>query len=97
MTHVTTVALGCVAVYVAVLLMLSTVDAVSNVLEADRYGTAAFLFLIALLVFGGSALVTWFAHRDGHSWWRAARRASLVLLAGTFGVAMIHVLIDGPF
>ena len=93
----TTVALGCVAAYVAVLLVLSTVDAVSNVLEGDRYGTATFLFLIALLVFGGSALVTWFARRDGHPWWRAARRASLVLLAGTFAVAMIHVLIDGPF
>lgn len=52
-THVTTVALGCVAAYVAVLLVLATpFDAVGNVLAGDRYGTAAFLLLIALLVFG---------------------------------------------
>ena len=96
-TYATTVVLVCIAAYVAVLLVLATVEAVGNVLEGDRYGTAAFLLLIALLVFGGSAVVTWFARRDGHSWWRAARRASFVLLAGTFAVAMIQVLVDGPF
>ena len=92
-----TVALACVAGYLAVILVLATFDAVGNVLEGDGYGTAAFLLLIALLVLAGAAVVTWFAHRDGHSWWRAARRASLVLIAGTFAVAMIHLLLSAPF
>lgn len=37
------------------------------------------------------------ARRDGHSWWRAARRASALLILGTYAVATIHVVLAAPF
>jgi len=92
-----TVALGGMAGYLAVILVLATGDAVGNVLEGDRYAVAAFLVLIAVAVIAGAGLVTWFARRDRHSWWRAARRASFVLIIGTMAVAITHVSLAAPF
>ena len=79
---VATVALANAAAYLAGILALATGDAVGNVLEGDRYATAAFLVAIAGVVFAGAGAVVWFARGDQHSWWRAARRASDVLVLG---------------
>ncbi len=94
---VATVAVASVAAYLGVILMLATSDAVGNVLEGDRYGMAAFIVLVTGAVLAGAAAVIWVARRDGHSWWRAARRASAVLILGTYAVAMIHVALAAPF
>ncbi len=94
---VATVALASVAAYLGVILVLGTGDAVGNVLEGDRYGMAAFIVLVTGAVLAGAAAVIWVARRDGHSWWRAARRASAVLILGTYAVAMIHVALAAPF
>ncbi len=87
--RVTTVALATAAAYLAVILLLATGEAVGYVLQDDRYGTAAFLLLVGGAVFAGAGVVTWFALRDEHSWWRAVRRASLVLILGTYAVGVI--------
>ncbi len=94
---VATVALASVAAYLGVILVLGTGDAVGNVLQGDGYGMAAFIVLVTGAVFAGAAAVIWVARRDGHSWWRAARRASAVLILGTYAVAMIHVALAAPF
>ena len=94
---VTTVALAAAAAYLAVILLFATGEAVEYVLDDDRYGTAAFLLLVGGAVFAGAAAVTWIARRDGHSWWRAVRRASLVLILGTYAVGVIYLMVSGPF
>ena len=95
--RVTTAALATAAAYLGVILLLATGEAVGYVLQDDRHGTAAFLLLVGGAVFAGAAAVTWFARRDGHSWWRAVRQASLVLILGTYAVGMIYVVANGPF
>jgi hypothetical protein len=62
-----------------------------------RYGMAAFLVTVTGAVFTGAGAVTWFARRDGHSWWRAVRRAAVVLILGTYALAMIHLALAAPF
>ncbi len=94
---IATVALAIAAAYLGVILVLGTGQAVGNVLEGDRYGLAAFIVVVASAVFAGAGAVTWFARRDGHSWWRAVRRASVVLILGTYVVGIMHVMLAAPF
>ena len=95
--RVTTVALAAAAAYLAVILLLATGEAVGYVLQDDRYAMAAFLLLVGGAVFAGAGAVTWFARRDEHSWWRAVRRASLVLILGTYAVGVIYMVANGRF
>ena len=97
MLRVMTLVVAAIGAYLGGILMLATVDAITNVLEADRYGTAVFLAVLALTVVGGAAAAGWIARRDRHSWWRAVRRSSLIVIFGSVAVAMIHVLLAGPF
>lgn len=95
--RVATVALCGFAAYLGIVLVWGTGETVGNVLEGDRYGMAAFLVLLTGALFAGAAAVILVARRDGHSWWRAARRASTVLIFGAYAVATILVVLAAPF
>lgn len=92
-----TLAVAAIGAYLGGILVLATADAISNVLEGDRYAMAVFLGVLALAVIAGAAATAWVARRDAHSWWRAARRSSLVVIFGSVAVALIHVSLATPF
>ncbi len=92
--RLTTVALATAAAYLAVVVLLATGEAIGYRTAMERQRSSCWS---EAPFSAGAAAVTWFARRDRHSWWRAVRRASLVLILGTDAAGLIYMLANGPF